>query len=407
MKRKPTGDLQFVQQMNRKLILDTLLNHAPLSRVEIARLTTLSPSTVANAISELIDEGLVYEIGTVPSSVGRRPTLLDICWGARSVIGLSFLDNHVIGVRTNLKAEKQETYAREFADDADIVLIAKDAVDYLLKNQNRENVLGIGISTPGILDRELGDIELSTNFPWKKLSLGRVIQEHTGIATILENDTNLSALGERHFGKGRGVNSFAYIHVGTGVGAGLVVDGHILLGNRGIAGEIGHMTVDWRGNACRCGGFGCLESYVNWQAVCASLAKYVQDPELLHGLHSISDRASVIKRMYADELPRQTLDQTAHILGAGIASLVTVTDPQMVIVEGMYRLCDGFMKELRNEVVLRLQNLTGGVPEITLGDLGEEAPVLGAVALVLERNAFLGAMTIPHPEAGLAVESGL
>lgn len=396
MKRKPTGDLQFVQQMNRKLILDTLLNRAPQSRVEIARFTTLSPSTVASAISELIDEGLVYEVGTVRSSVGRRPILLDIRWDARFVIGLSILDNQVTGILTNLRAEQQDSCIREFEDHSDIVSIAKEVVDHLLLHRDRKTVLGIGVSTPGILDRESGDIELSTNFPWKKLSLGREIKEYTGIPTFLENDTNLSALGERHFGRGRGVDSFAYVHVGTGVGAGLIVDGHTLLGNKGIAGEIGHMTVDWRGKPCRCGGFGCLESYVNWQAIFESLASHVLSGDKSDDMQTTADRMNFIKRMYDKDSSRPILDETARILGAGIASLVTVTDPQMVIIEGIYRKCEGFMKELRKEVEFRLQNLTGSVPDITLGDLAGNAPVMGAVALVLERNELLGAMTIPQ-----------
>lgn len=387
--KKPTGDLQFVQQMNRKLVLETLLNHAPVARVEIARITTLSPTTVTSAISDLIKEGLVREIGTNQSGlVGRRPILLDICWDSRFVIGLSVLDNRLVGVRTNLRAERKAVFTCDLGKESDILTQAKLAVTELLSGQNREDILGIGISTPGILDRAIGGIEKSTNYPWARLSLGQELSDFAGVPTLIENDTNLAALGEQYFGHGRGANSFAYVHVGTGVGSGIIMNENILLGNRGNAGEIGHMTVDWKGKKCACGALGCLETYVNWRAVAERLEE-LQLPNFRSDvLELLTSRPQFLAEVSTHSRALPIFTEIAKILAAGIASLVVITDPELVIVEGIYRQCNAFMEELRTELGRRLENVSVNLPEITLGKLGEDAAVLGAVALVLDHYGF-------------------
>lgn len=385
-----TGDLQYVQRMNRELVIRTLLQHAPVSRVEIARATTLSPSTVTNAVSALMAEGLVQEIGAGSSTaVGRRPVLLDVCWDSRVVIGLSVLDNQLIGVRTNLRAEVKSRFSCPIAADTDMFAVTQSAVDTLLEYQDRSTVIGIGISTPGILDRKAGVIERSTNFQWDHLELGSFLAKYTGLPTILENDTNAAALGERYFGIGRGFHSFAYVHVGTGVGAGIVIEGRILLGNRGNSGEIGHLTIDRKGPKCRCGSHGCLEGYITWGAL-QPIVRSGLPSDTVHDMPtSTMGRAQLLANLYQRPEIRPALDERAHTMGVAIASLVTVIDPELIIVDGIYRQCEGFMDVVSAEVVSRLNNVTHYPPQIVLGKLGDHAPVLGAVALILEKNGFL------------------
>lgn len=377
--------------MNRKIVLETLLNSSPLSRVQIARATTLSPSTVTNAVSALMAEGLVQEIGSGTSmAVGRPPILLDICWDSRSVIGVSVLDNHLIGVRTNLRAQIEVNFVSEIFRDTDIMDAIKAAVDNLMSGQNPSRVIGIGIATPGILDRDSGQIIHSANFNWTNVEVCRELTEYTGVPTLIENDTNAAALGERHFGIGRGVNSFAYILVGTGVGSGIVVDGRLLLGTQGMAGEIGHMTVDWRGPRCTCGSFGCLEAYVSWWAVKKMMEQNLPSSKVPDNPDAILDRATFIEALFQDDAMKGPLAEAAAVMGAGVASLVTVLNPQLVVVEGIYRNSGWFLEGLKREASLRLANVTHTPPVITLGELGDQASALGCIALVLETNGLLG-----------------
>ncbi len=388
--------------MNRKIVLETLLNCAPLSRVDIARATTLSPSTVTNAVSALMGEGLVQEIGAGTSTaVGRPPILLDVCWDSRSVIGIGVLDNHLIGVRTNLRAQVKTTFVSEIFKDTDIMDVAKAAVDELMSGEAPSRVIGIGVATPGILDRESGQIVNSANFNWTNVEVTRELENYSGVPTIIENDTNAAALGELHFGIGRGVSSFAYILIGTGVGSGIVVDGRLLLGSRGMAGEVGHMTVDWRGQKCTCGSYGCLETYVSWRAVTKMMERNFPASKVSENLDSILDRATFVETLYEREDMKGPLDEAASVMGAGVASLVTVLNPQLVVVEGIYRNSGWFLEGLKKEASSRLTNVTHTPPVITLGELGDKASVLGAVALVLENNELLGSPALRQErEAG-------
>lgn len=390
MKQKPTGDLQYVQQMNRRLVLETVLNHGPLSKIEISRMTTLSPTTVGNAIVELQMENLVGEIGKVVSPLGRRPTLLDIRWDSRTVVGLAVVDNQVVGVRTNIRANVQKTCIQEFETNSDIISILKHVVNELMQGQDATRVLGIGLATPGILNRKNGEIENIANFPWKNLNFAREIVQDTSVPWVIENDTNAAAIGEAYFGRGRGVDSFCYVHVGTGVGAGLIVDRHILLGSRGYAGEVGHMTVDWKGKLCQCGSVGCLEAYVSWRAISTLLQENLSDEERGTGdFTTISDRSGYLQSVYSQGNVSSALSEVAEILAAGLASLVSTMDPRMVIVDGIFHKCDEFMATLQRKTKQRLINFTNDQPTITTGELGEFASVAGMIALILEKNGFI------------------
>ncbi len=388
MKQRPTGDLQYVQRMNRRLILETLLNQGPMSKIDISRTTTLSPTTVGNAITELQSENLVQEVGKVASPLGRRPTLLDIQWNSRSAIGLAVVDNKVVGIRTNVAASIQKASIHEFSVDRDITKIFQMVIEELLSGVDATTVIGIGLATPGVLDRQLGEIETIANFPWRHLKFPGSILKDRAIPSFIENDTNAAALGEAYFGRGRQMNSFCYVHVGTGVGAGVIVDRHIMLGSRGYAGEIGHMTVDRHGTKCRCGNSGCLEAYVSWRAI----AEFLKD-EAVHprykDLENVIDRGGFLKAVYESGRKNEVFANVADMLSTGIAALISMVDPEMVIVEGIYEKCDHFMKQVEEQTHFRLTNIVHDKPKIVTGELGEFASVAGIIAMILERNGFL------------------
>ncbi len=394
MDLRPTGDLQYVQQMNQRLVLDTLLNQGPMSKIEISRATTLSPTTVGNAIIELQSQNLVHEVGKVASPLGRRPMLLDIQWNSRSVIGLAVVDNKVIGVRTNLSAVIQKVSIKKIelsAHSADIDEISMSVVKELIAGQDATTIIGIGLATPGILNRKEGAIEKIANFPWNNKKITDKLNLGNSIPWVIENDTNAAALGEAYFGRGRGVKSYCYVHVGTGVGAGIVVDHHILLGSRGYAGEIGHMPVEYKGKKCKCGSVGCLEAYVSWQEVMLLLKNHIPKEKQIDNFETIVDRASYLHSIYNEGDVAKILADVAEILAAGIASLVSITDPSMVIVEGIFDQCHEFMKTLQEHTDRRLINFSQDQPLISTGELGEFASVAGIIAMILDKNGFLRA----------------
>ena len=389
VKNRPTGDLQYVQQMNRRLVLDTLLNHGPMSKIEISRATTLSPTTVGNAIIELQAENLVHEVGKVASPLGRRPTLLDIQWNSRSVIGLAIIDNKVIGVRTNIAAVVQKVSIKKFELSGNIIAVLTAIVDELMEGLGDTSVLGIGLATPGILNRKDGEIETIANYPWKHLKFPGDVLHHRSLPWVIENDTNAAALGEAYFGRGRGVQSFCYVHVGTGIGAGIIVDHHIFLGSHGNAGEVGHITVETKGKKCRCGNVGCLEAHVSWQEVMSLLRDHLPQEMWVDDFETIVDRAGYLRSIYHKGMVSEALVDIADMLAVGISSLVSITDPSLVIVEGIFNQCSEFMNVLQEYTNRRLINLSHGAPLVTTGELSEFASVAGIIVVLLEKYGFL------------------
>ena len=369
-----TGDLKYVQEINRRTIFRVLLDHAPVSRAEISRIARLSPSTVANGVGGLIREGLVAEIGAGSSSGGRKPILLDVVWDAKSVVAVSVEADRVSAALVNLRLDVTRRAGAPMESAAGLTAAIIAAVRPLLAAENTGCVTGIGVSVPGLLDRAQGRIVSAASYDWRDVPLADLLSQAFGLPVFIENDVNAAAIGEQFAGRARGVGTFAYVFVGSAVGAGLVVDGKLLLGAGGNAGEFGHTAVAWDGERCACGGRGCLEQYVRWEAVAGLLRDDGRERSLL-----IRDavRAGAAQPDFA---------RTAAILGAGLASLVNVIDPELVILEGIYRSSPEFLEWVRREVERRLVFLRRDPPPIVGGSLGGWASVVGAAVVTLRQN---------------------
>ncbi len=204
----------------------------------------------------------------------------------------------------------------------------------------KNRIAGIGIGIPGPVNSKNGTVPFSPNLPgWKNLALKKMIQSKLRIPVVMANDANAAALGEKVFGQGRNVSDFIYMTVSTGIGGGVVIGGKLLEGVSFVAGEIGHMKIVPRGNPCKCGMKGCLESYASGTAIAAS-AKKMLTPAQIKKVLSFSD-ASVLsakvlgraaRRGYAPVI--RVYRHAAFYLGVGIANLLNALNPEKVILGG-------------------------------------------------------------------------
>ncbi len=259
------GNRQLIKELNRLLVVNTILNYEPISRTKVAELAELSLSTVSNIVASLMKKGLVQEIGEEKSNGGRRPIMLKLNPEMGLVIGIKIGLDGIVTALVNLKGAVLYQIARPtFIDGEEYVVIKSvaNAIRSLIKKAQVDfnRIIGCGIGISGLVDIKQGILLRSTILNWENIHFKELLKREFNIPIFVDKDVNVLALGEKLYGAARGVNNFVCITVGTGIGAGIVINGEIYHGNLGGAGELGHLIIDKDGPLCYCGKRGCLET---------------------------------------------------------------------------------------------------------------------------------------------------
>ncbi|MDT8436861.1 MAG: ROK family protein [Gemmatimonadota bacterium] len=250
----------------------------------------------------------------------------------------------------------------------------------------KEAVVGIGIGSPGPLDRRTGTVIATPNLGWRNFPLRDLIANAAGLDAELDNDANAAALGEWWLGAGRGVSPLVGLTLGTGIGGGIVLDGRVFHGAADVAGEVGHMTIDSTGRRCNCGNYGCLEAYASGPAIAARAVEGLQSgepsllPSMVGGDFGRITAGTVYEAILAgDAYAREVMRDTAKFLGTGIANLINILNPEMIVISGgVTRAGDYLLEPLRTEVRRRAFRHAAEKCRIVTSSLGDRAGVIGA-----------------------------
>jgi N-acetylglucosamine repressor len=402
-----TGDVQLVRRLNRDAILGLVRNKGPISRTALARLTRLTPATAFSIVDELVQKGLVTESGIGPSQGGRRPMLFEFNPRANVIIGVNIRSFQVRGVLCYLDAVPQVTVARDYDLEAgaDAVAAVKDVIHELIAASPSppEKLMGIGLAVPGLIDVSRGVVVQSEHWGWKELPLRDILAAEFEAPIYVEEDDNALALGEGFFGAGRGVSNVVCVKVGRGLGAGIVVNGTLFRGPDNAAGEIAHILVDPEGPQCTCGNYGCLARMISASAITERAVKGLKQgakssltekagPEL-DGLSvaAIAEAANA-----GDAFAMQVMEETGRYLGIGIATLVNLLNPDLVILGGGVILAGAQLLEPARHVVrLRTFAAPGRRVRIVPAQLGVDAPAIGAATFVMIQQGVLPTQGLP------------
>jgi glucokinase len=249
-----------------------------------------------------------------------------------------------------------------------------------LSVENGISPTAIGIGAPNA-NQHLGIIEMAPNLPWRyDVPLARMIADRTGLPCVLGNDANAAALGEWRYGAGKGIDDLLVVTLGTGVGSGFIVNGQLVLGSHGNAGEVGHMTIVIDGRPCTCGRRGCLEAYVSIRGMRQTYTELDGDPAVLRseGVRPIADAANS-----GDAAALETFRHTVRWLAVGLANAVAVNGPKRVVLfGGIARNGELLMGPLRERFHEALLNIYQGRVDLTVSALpDDDAAILGAAAL--------------------------
>lgn len=378
-----------IRDINRQIVLNYVRERSPISRAEIARETNLQRSTVSAIVEDLHEAGLIEEIGSGSSTGGRKPTLLKLRTGTPVAIGidvtprkitiaLSDLSGHILDKELLPISRDQEFVSRQILSGIEKVLARHPDVG---------DDLGVGISLPGITDQPNGESLYIPYFDWVGWDISEQITEKFGFTVIIDNDANAIALAELWFGKEkiRKYTNFIAVLIADGIGTGMVFDGQVYRGEKGAAGEFGHMIVGGEGAIqCSCGSYDCWEAHASEKAI---LARYHQnhnstaDGSTGFDMERLVDLANM-----GEEQSLAALRETAKYIGAGLSNLIVGLSPQAIVISGaIVKVWDLISAEIQAGARRGIRRDLLGT-DIIPSSISEDPTLTGALSLVLSRK---------------------
>jgi predicted NBD/HSP70 family sugar kinase len=385
------GSLTSLRFRNRSLVLATVQARRAITRVEISRVTGLSRTTVSSLVADLLAEDVLIELSErgKPASLsgGGRPAIsLALHPNTGAVVGVHLGHNGVHVALADLngrilgEAERDSDVDHQPADS--LAYAAAQAHELIAASRgevNRVIAMGVAVSAPV----HLGSHTLSAPsmlHDWNEIDIAAQLRGLTGLPVYIGNDANLGAVAEWKFGAGRGIDDLVYVMLSDGVGAGLILGGKLYEGATGTSGELGHVTVAADGYICRCGNRGCLETVAGSRALVDALS-HSRGPET-----RLEDVLALAAG--ADPGARRVVADAGRAVGLALAGICTVLDPRLVIIGGRIARAGSPLLDGVREVLSRsLPPVTNQSIQIVAGQLGDQAEVLGAIAIAAQSAA--------------------
>lgn len=283
-------------------ILRAIHRQERLSRTELARETSLGASTVSLHVKHLIKCGAVRETGTLQNPLGRPSIVLKVDPSFAYVVGVNHDQRRLTGVVANLSGDIVGRDVREIPvpTPESFVTATADLVNTVVADATigAARVAKVGIAMSGLVDGEKGVCITSTVLGWSRVPLASLLSQRVPYPVVLENDVNAMTVASRYLGLARAHGSIAVVALGEGVGGGLHLNGELVRGRAGVAGEIGHLTIDPDGEACACGKRGCLESIASARVFRSAAARHGWSDSTLAGVRQRTPTDAVAARLY-------------------------------------------------------------------------------------------------------------
>ncbi|WP_066461299.1 ROK family transcriptional regulator [Sanguibacter suarezii] len=410
VRRRSSRDIRSESRLD---VLHALLSLGESNRNELARTTGLSPATVATVVSELIAEGLVEEAGLALGGTGRPTTTLRINRARGRIAGIDVAETYVsthlfdaalAQVSSADVALDEHLTSPEYVVEG-IIRSLKAATDEV--GIELDSLLGVGVALPGLVQGKAGvTAVLAPHHSWSNIELLELLRERIAVPLVVENPLKAIATAELWLGRVRGASSMVTVNLGTGVGAGIVLEGRVLRGATNSAGEWGHSLLVYEGRGCRCGRRGCVEAYVGAPGIQETLREV--DPH--HPLvvtdsqrDFIAALAAAMREQTPDVAVRETLDRTARYLGSALADLVAIINPELVLLTGWTAWALGDHLLPGTAAQLTAEAPEGAAADLTLGvsTVRGNSVAIGMATLAFER--FLGDVGLVTTRASIAL----
>lgn len=395
MTSKP-GNSKLVKKINRMVVINVIKNNEPISRNQLAKVIGLTPPAITGIVKELLECGLIEEIGLGKSEGGRRPMKLRFNRTAGYVIGIEVMSGEAIVSIADLKSAPQVAFAEELSmkDTCGGIKALTEIIQKTMAIHNDKRFLGVGVAFPGLLDVKNGTVRRSINLGshWNGFPLKDVLESKIGLPVFIENNSNASVLTERCYG-GTECKDMVYVNLGEGISAGIILGDRILQGFHGYAGEIGHIVLDEGGPLCNCGNRGCLEAIC---AIPALLTKVMAELPLVpdsdrlkkawHKEGQISFTQIVDAANAEAGYARELLTQVGKKIGLAVADIINLYNPELIFIGGkMAAAHSSFIDAIKGAVKMHAFPEIAAETTIERSRYGENSASFGACALILNK----------------------
>jgi predicted NBD/HSP70 family sugar kinase len=376
------GSQSALREQNQQRIIDALLGSGPLTQAELARQTGLSTATVSNIITKMAAIG---EVETEPTtSSGRRALLVRLSSSGAVAVGIDFGRRHL---RIVIASPGFTVIAEQYIELA-IGHRAEEGIDRasrLLARMLEQSevkpsaVLGVGVGIPGPIDKRTGTVAQGAILPeWVGIHLPD-LEKRLHFPVVFDNDANLGALAEVTWGPHNTVDNLVFVKIGSGIGAGLILNGRLFTGTLGITGEIGHETIADNGAACHCGNRGCLETVASTSVMM----------ELLSTRSPVSTADIVRNALAGDPATLRVLDAAGVAIGRALASIANLINPEVIVIGGpLAGLGAILLAPIRRGLLRHAVPIIGEATTLVMSSLGDRAEALGAASLVFQSPAL-------------------
>jgi N-acetylglucosamine repressor len=387
------GNNRAIREVNRSIILDLVRRDRRISRTELARRSKLTKPTVSTIVDELIADGVVREVGFGASVAGggRPARLLDFNEDSAAYLAVHFGMHTITVAVADARGQIFESRSRPAIYDAPArsVKALRPLIAEVLRVAKvpRSRIEGAAATVPGLYDRESGVCVLAPNLGWRDFPVRAALAEELDMPVIVNNIIHSVAVAEGRVGAARGVRSYVCVYVDMGIGSGIVADGRLFFGQRGLSGEIGHCPVIADGPACGCGRSGCLETVASTMALAraAEQAMAAGEASQLSECATIDAAAITQAALAGDALSVRLLAGAGEHLGRGISYLLNILNPEMVVLAGPYAAAGEILLAPLRASVARHAVRPEGVA-IVPSTLTERADLVGSVLMVMDET---------------------
>jgi glucokinase-like ROK family protein len=387
-----------IKEINKKNILKLVIDMGPISRIDISRRLKISRPTTTAYISELIEDKLVREVGKSNSTPfgGKRAVLLQFNAKAGYIIGAMIGVKNIRIALTDLRSNILDIVkipTEEWLGPDDVISkLVKNIKKIIRENKVGKEVIGIGVGATGLVDSEKGLVIFSPNLTgWKNIKLKDILEEKIDLPVFIENECRVRAIAEKKYGLAKNISNFVSFIVGIGIGSGVFLNNNLVVGKKGMAGEVGHIITNLGGNRrCHCGNIGCLETLCSTNSL-------IEDIEIDTKKIGKSADYNITKlemedlyKIYrtGDKIVKKNVEKNAEYVGIGISNTIKMFNPELVIIHGsVIGFGENYLDKIKDSVSKNTFPRVKDSYNIKFSEMGEDVGVIGASSLVFD-NIF-------------------
>jgi len=389
-----TASAKLQYKINTSIIFNYVRENEPIPRIRISNDLKISPSAVSRVIDKLIKEGYVVEADKLKTKGGKRPTLIKIKQNKNFVIGIDLGKEKIKLAITNFNEEIIKKYRGfKISNERNVAEKIINEINTTLskycenKKIKKNNLKAISVGIPADIDIDSGKIISAPLYGnWKDLNLKEILGNEFKIPVYIENDVNLSALGEKHYGKGKNFKDFIFVEISNGIGAGIVIDNHLFRGSFGSAGEIGFTIVSIENLGFKVKNKGFLEKFASVESIKQKAMREIRNGRktiiteiVKNDIEKIESYMVCEAAANGDELANDIITEMVNFLSIVIINLILIQNPQIIVLGGDICNLPGVDKLFLEPIIEKIKSSTPfEIPKIELASLGEDAGIAGA-----------------------------